>query len=675
MRIRVTFLLLMTAVCLALAPGLRAQGQGETPQQWGSFGVQGSASFGYRFTDIKGYQPMYQELFDLEKGPRLMDFNLFGHSQPGTNPFADDFSLNMSGLGGDPYPGAELTVSKHNLYDLRVNWRQSYFYWDQNNGVLLPPLRIPGLTNHHSWATVRKIGSVDLTLHATNDLRFHFQYYRTTFSGPTFTTFVPNYFGAPSFGPPFGVYEGTNPYDLFAPTFDNTNRFTGGVDYTWRNWNFHYDIGYQTYDGTMNFNNVSSPEYSFNTSTAATAKTPLLNASWTQFEQLKTPISEFSYNGQPASWVEVRGGYTFYRYSGPATFDQAFNGIVQANSAATVFVPYNVSENARATVSEPNNIIHQGFTFHIKSWWDADLDWRYSRFTTDAVGNFHSLFDGTTPNSGETTTVWRDGLNQLDFSMGFTPTANLIVRPGVTLMQSNIEDLENGVSDPANTLRINTVSPTLSVFYRPIRRLDLRGEFYTFDSGASFTAISPHTDVTGRVVGNLRITRKLSLSDEMYMVNQRLLATDYHGKVHSNSTTLAYTLNGNYSLFAGFAYDDEFASGDIVYARGTPPLAEVLHDQALNRVWQAGLEAKPIKNFGIRFSGNFDRTTGVGAAGNEAPAYGPLTFPYATGTVFYDFPKAGRLSVDLQRTYYIQQIITGNNFSANMLTIRWTRSF
>lgn len=672
---RLSWFFVWAALSLAITPALQAQSPGDFPQQWGSFGVQGSASFGYRFTDVKGYQPMFLELYDLQRGPRLMDFNLMGHSESGTNPFADNFSLNLSGLGGDPYPGAQLTVSKRNLYDLRVNWRQAYFYWNQNNGVLLPPLRIPGLTNHHGWDTVRKIGSVDLTLHATNNLRFEFQYYRTTFSGATFTTFVPNYFGAPSYGPPFGVYIGNNPYDLYAPTFDNTNRFTGGIDYTWRNWNFHYDIGYQTYDGTTNFNNVSSPEFSFNTSTKATAKTPLTNASWTEFEQLTTPVSEFSYNGEPASWVELRGGYIYYRYSGPATFDQAFSGIAQTNSAATTFAPYNVSENARATVSEPNNIVNQGFTFHLKPWWDADLDWRYTRFTTDAVGDFYSLFDGKTSTSGKTTSVWRDGTNELDFAMGFTPAPNLVLRPGVTLLQSNVELIQDGAADPANTLRINTVNPTFSAFYRPFQRLDLRGEFFTYDTGASYTAISPHTDVTGRLVGNLHLMRKLTLSDEMYIDNQRLLSTDFHGREHSNATTLAYTLNEHYSLFAGFAYNDEFASGDIVYARGTPPLSEILHDQALNRVWEAGLQAMPVKYLGFRFSGNFDRTTGVGQAGREAPAYGPLTFPYATGTVFFNFPKAGRLSVDLQRTYYIQQIITGNNFSANMLTVRWTRSF
>jgi len=50
-------------------------------------------------------------------------------------------------------------------------------------------------------------------------------------------------------------------------------------------------------------------------------------------------------------------------------------------------------------------------------------------------------------------------------------------------------------------------------------------------------------------------------------------------------------------------------------------------------------------------------------------------WPLVTGTVYVNIPKAGRLSVDLQRTYYIEQIITADNFQANLLTIRWTRDF
>jgi hypothetical protein len=104
-------------------------------------------------------------------------------------------------------------------------------------------------------------------------------------------------------------------------------------------------------------------------------------------------------------------------------------------------------------------------------------------------------------------------------------------------------------------------------------------------------------------------------------------------------------------------------------------LNDFLRDQEINRVWQGGIAMKPVKRFEARLSGNFDRSTGVGQISGEPPAYGPVTWPLVTGALAYNFPQVGRLSADLQRTYYVEQIVRGNNFSANVLTIRWTRGF
>jgi len=88
----------------------------------GGFETSGSVDFGYRFTDIKGAQQGFLQLFDLRKGPRLMEFHFSGRAAAGSAPFADTFSLDASGLGGDPFPSVQLNVGKTNLYDLRVNW-------------------------------------------------------------------------------------------------------------------------------------------------------------------------------------------------------------------------------------------------------------------------------------------------------------------------------------------------------------------------------------------------------------------------------------------------------------------------------------------------------------------------------------------------------------------------
>lgn len=671
----------IAALALLLAATVAAQdsdGYEAPPITFGGFTNQGSVTFGYRFADVKGYQPMYYELLDLRPGPRLMDFNLFGEAVAGTNPFADSYSLLMSGLGGDPFPTAQLAVTKNKVYDFRANWRQSYYNWNQNDNVVLPiaaaaPGLGTGLTDNHDWATVRKFGSADFTVHATNRLRFSFNYYRTSDNGPTFTTRSLDFLDSPTY---WGGFARANPYYLYAPLADDTNRFTGGVDYTYNSWNFHYSLGYQTFTENISLNNVTSPELSIDPVASSTVE-PLTSTSWSQFRRLTTPISEFSFLGKPRSKLELRGGYIFYRYRGPVTFDESANGVAPGATGAAA--PYTFSQTARDTVTEPDNILNLGLTYHINDWSSLNADYRYSRMSSEGIGNLGSLLSQNTPvatpSSATDDIIWRDALSDLDVYFDVTPIRSLDIRPGVHFMKADVVSIDDGVTDPALTLETKTAMPEISFGYQPSKIFSIRGDVHSFDSGASYTAITPHTQVGGHLVTRVHFTPKLSLEDEMNLSNSKFLDTNYHDNVHSNAATLSYSLDDRFSIFGGFSYMSYFAQGNIVYARGTPPLNDLLRDQEVDRVWQGGVEGKPTKHLGLRLSGNFDRSTGLGQISGEPPAYGPLTWPLVTGTVYYSLPKAGRLSVDLQRTYYIEQIVTGNNFQANLLTIRWTRDF
>jgi hypothetical protein len=665
---------------------LLAQESPETPLMIGGFNNQGAVTVGYRFDDVKGYVPMFQQLSGLEKGFRLMDFNLFGEAAHGVNPFADSYSLSVSGLGGEPFETGQLAVSKSRLYDFRANWRQSYYYWNENNNVVLPIAAVGsnlsrGLTDNHAWGTVRKFGSADFTLHATNNLRFNFNYYHTSDSGPAFTTESLDFFDSPSY---WGSFARANPYYLYAPIDDNTNRFTGGIDYTFHSWAFHYNLGYQAFTQNLSLNGVGFPEMSINP-IASSAPETVTDLSQSEYRRLTTPISEFSFTGKPFSKFEWRGGYIYYRYQGPATFDQSYSGTAPNSSAA--LVPYNVSQSVRATVTEPDHVLYQSFTYKPKDWWEIIVDYRYSRFTTNSAGNFTSLLSivtdatttpptiTTTPSSGSDSFIWRDGLSDLDVSMLFTPTHSLTLRPGIHLLKADVESLEDGVADPATSLRTKTVWPEISFGYQPSKIFSVRGDVHTFNNGSSYTAITPHTEVAGHLIFRLQPTAKVSIQDDLKLANNKLIDASFQNNFRANTVTLSYALNDRFSFFGGFTYDSIFAAGNILYARGTAPLSDFLRDQEVDRVVQAGVEAKPNKHFGLRLTGNYDRSTGVGELSGEPPAYGPLTWPLVTGTVYFDFPKAGRLSLDLQRTYYIEQIVTANNFQANLLTIRWTRNF
>ena len=666
---------LILAGVLLLARAASAQENSEpVPLALGDFKLSGSATGGYRFNDVKGYAPQYQEMFDLGKGFRLLDLDLYGDSQETKNPFADHFSLQTSSLGGDPFPTAQFAISKNKIYDFRVDWRQSYYYWNQNDNVVLPiagaaPGLGRGLTNNHNWATVRKFGDVSLTLHATNNLRFHFNYDRPSDDGTTFTTRAPDFFGSPGF---WGAYVRANPYYLDAPLTDSANRFTGGFDYTLKSWSFHYSVGYQTFTENIALNNVTSPELSINPIASSTT-VPITNFAWSQFRRLTTPISEFSFLGKLLPRLVWRGSYIYYRYQGPVTFDQAFNGT--APSSTGPLAAYTVSESARAMVTEPNNILSQGLTLRIFHWWSADLDYRYARFTSNSTGNYRSLFNGTTAAAGTTNVIWRDGLSDLDFSMDFTPLRSLIVRPGIQFLRSDVESLTNGVANPAITLRTNMARPEIGFGFEPSKFFSIRGDFHNADNGSSYTAISPHTEQGGHAVVRVRPIEKFTIEDELSVSNNQLLATNFQNNIRSNAITVSYALGERFSIFGGFSYESYFAQGNIQYARGTAPLADFLRDQELTRVWSGGIDARPMKRLGLRLSGNHDRSSGVGAISGEPPAYGPMIWPLVTGTAYYDIPVLGQLAVDLQRTYYIEQIVTGNNYSADLLTIRWTKGF
>ena len=675
----------LLAVTAALAVAAGAQNSSESaPLVWGGFQTQGSVTAAYRFTDVKGFQPSFLQLFDLRTGPRLADFNLFLTAQPSAHLFADNFSFTASGLGGDPFPTAQFTLSKRNLYDFRATWRQSYYYWNQNDAFILPGAT-PGLTPNQNWATVRKFGDSSLTVHATNNLHLVFNYYRTTNDGPVFTTQSPDFLGSPSF---WGSFARGNPFLLFEPLQDETNRFSGGFDYAFHDWTFHYSLGYQTFNEAINAANTASPELSIDSGPAANSKEPLLSFAQTETRQFKSPISEFSYAGKMTRDLEYRGDYIFYRFTGPATLVQAFNGIAPG-AAANTFLPYSVAESGRVAVSQPEHVLDQGLTYTIKPWWDLDLNYRLERFSSHGAGNFSSLFNGTTSTTSADELDWKNGFQSIDVSMLFTPNSNLLVRPGLHLMRTDIEQSEFGVADPATTLTTKTAWPEVSVFYRPAKIFTLRGDVHSFDNGSSYTAISPHTQVGGHLQGSLTLAGGLSLQSDLKVQTAKLLATGFVSRVRASSTALSFALNAHASFFGGFTYDSEFAAGNILYARGTPPLNNFLRDQTVNRVIQGGLDLGPFDHLGLSLTGNFDHTSGVGevfAAPPLAPVTpqtvlaeplhdGPVTWPLITGTIYADLPHAGRLALDLQRTYFVEQILSGNNFSAEMLTLKWTRSF
>ncbi|MEP6714816.1 MAG: hypothetical protein ABJC09_04540 [Terriglobia bacterium] len=645
--------------------------QDEKPLVFGDFENTGSVTTGYRFTDVKGYRPKYQELFDLNSGFRLLDFSLFGHAKKGANAFADDYSLVISGIGGEPFSTAQLNVRKRGLYDLRINFRESHYYWNRNDSATLPT-GLNGLTSNHDWATVRSLGSLNLLIHASSRLRFSLEYGRNTRDGAQDTTRALDYFGS---SPTWGSFARANPYYLTGVVDETSNRIAAGIDYTpFQDWTFHYKLGLQRFEDSFTGVNPFSGERSINTDDATTALELLTNASWSDHHKFSTPVSEFAYNGKFARRFSARGGYIFYRYSGPASLDMSAAGLARGSSTA-VISPYAFSDSSRATVREPNHVIDQGFTYDLNDKFGMQADYRYSRFDVFANATFSSTANGVTV-AGTENNQWRLGTHTLDYNLIATPTSALLIRAGVRYLKSDIEFLENGLVDPVRTKRIKSVWPIISVSYKPGPAFSIRGDIDEINNGTSYTRETPHTDVGGRIITRIRPIEKFWIENATVVRNRRLLTADYVSRVRANSTTLTFELNDKASAFAGFAYDSFYSQSFVNFVRGTAPITDItLTDQNVERTWQAGFNLTPVKRLTLSFAGNYVRVNGLGVVFGETPLYGPMTFPYASGSLGWDFPKTGKLTVQLQRTYYTEQIVSGNNFGAHVLLVAFTRNF
>jgi 6-phosphogluconate dehydrogenase (decarboxylating) len=56
-----------------------------------------------------------------------------------------------------------------------------------------------------------------------------------------------------------------------------------------------------------------------------------------------------------------------------------------------------------------------------------------------------------TVNTGESFNQWRIGTHTLDFNMTFTPISSLLVRTGIRYMNSDVQFLDAGITDPTRT--------------------------------------------------------------------------------------------------------------------------------------------------------------------------------------------------------------------------------
>ena len=360
---------------------------------------------------------------------------------------------------------------------------------------------------------------------------------------------------------------------------------------------------------------------------------------WSQSRRLTGPVSELSFLVQPSPKVEWRGEYTYSRYEGPFNLDGGFRGVARTNSAGTTLAPYDVTISARGNASAPSHVVGQGLTYRPFDGWAFDAYYRYSRFASDASGQLGSLLalyppaiatTGTTPVAATEADdmTWRVAAHELTLAATFEPNRKLTIRPGVRLSRRDVERRINDVVDPATSDREKTASPELTVAYRPIPQVTMRGSITSSYSDGSFTRRSPVQRDVSRVMVRVEPLPGLAIDASVNRTDADLLTAGFVSHTRIGSVQASYAFGERFTITGGLDYQSFLGLGDVSFLRGVSPVADnLMSDREVDRVWQAGAMVKATDRFGFSATANFDRTTGTDTIAGEPPLYGPVTFP------------------------------------------------
>lgn len=195
-----------------------------------------SVDLGGRIANPTGSQAMYDNLVNLQSGPRVQNETFQLRALPGQkNTLADSISGVGSGFGGDPVNFARVSASKGKLYEFTGMFRRDRRYFDYNllgnpnipSGQSMPIGSSSAPTGSFAWPqtlqspftfnTVRRMTDINVVLLPLSTLTYRFAYAKNLMEGPSLS---------PS-GYSFAKYNAI----LAEYQRNNTDDITAGVDW------------------------------------------------------------------------------------------------------------------------------------------------------------------------------------------------------------------------------------------------------------------------------------------------------------------------------------------------------------------------------------------------------------------------------------------------------------
>jgi hypothetical protein len=152
------------------------------------YAVDSAVTAGYRLVDIDGSKEKYREDYNLRSGLRLFDLDVDGRARAPESTRLDRFHLEVETPGDEPASHFRLTAADRSLYDLRVDFTRSKYFYAVPQLFDQPVTGDVRLDDLHDFNFVRTNGIVDLTLHAPHLPTLFFGYRLYERHGDSVTT-------------------------------------------------------------------------------------------------------------------------------------------------------------------------------------------------------------------------------------------------------------------------------------------------------------------------------------------------------------------------------------------------------------------------------------------------------------------------------------------------------
>jgi hypothetical protein len=648
-------------------------------KELGTFQVEQSTEFGYRFTDVTGSEQMYHTLLDYHQGPRLLEQTFSMRSPEHNGALFDNLLVSSFGWGGDPENVARVNMSKHRAYDFSFLFRRDHNYFDYNllSNPLNPQTAVPYRPvneSPHSFYTTRRMYDFGLTILPDSKVSFRFGYSRNRSEGPAFSSF----------------HEGTDV--LLNQAWNVTqNLYRFGVDFkAIPRTTLSYDqfLAYDKNDtdntlanfavGTLS--NGATVEWGlpWNPAAGSPCNAPILASglanpscngyfSYSRNQRVRTSTPTEQLRLASNYWrrlnVTASGSYSSSDMNTP--YAEFFNGLVtRTRERQFTFSGPAHARQIRANADfgatfEITKSVHLMDSFRYDNW-RIPGEWLSSETATLGAGATVTLLSplGTTTSS---TDLIANFLGQRSyynlFSVQYTPAKQFGVNFGYRWRQRHVFKAEPETSDPegpfegfeGDDITVNEHGPVVSFWLLPVPnlRINLEAEAMTADN--FITRISPRQRQNYRGRVNYKPVRWANLSATLNIWNSinGEADTQFSGHYRNYGFVTTFIPRERFSLDVAYNYTYSQQNAYICYnstfvAPGTlvngcptfnatlnpnPNWVYSLYSEGVN-YFSGTVMVKPVKRLTANLGFGMTRTDGSEMLLNPLQPTGTLNFNY-----------------------------------------------